>query len=423
MYVKRKNIISFLTLSMILIMIFSINYTENINMIIAYTTLILSVIWMGKCFNNIFLLVMSTFIAYSNYSIIVGIYIDKRLRPKYLYPQITDVKIYGTGIAMIFVFMLFLVLFTPKFNKNNINIAENFVRKENYNIILFIITACLFLIIIIVGYSGGNNDRGSSSALYEYGIILMILLFYFSGRRKVNLYISGCLCLIYVLNSLINGTRIEALMCIIVFVLCFFKDGIRPLYLFIGMIIGLIAFSVVGTIRGNWMLMLNNHGDIFKTLFENKLVFDTCTHAYFPMLCMIEEFYDFSLSNSLHYLTRFIFSIIMGQSRVYDGDLIVVVGRSYYHNNGGVTLGFFYVWFSYFGSFIFGMLVLFFTKFISKITDNISECKCCALLYIVASVPRWYLYGPWSITRGISICMIVFWSVRKMNNVIKRRRN
>lgn len=418
--VKKSAIVSLFIYLTFAFLFFLLDYSENINKVLAIFVLGLSVYWIYKCWNNVYLLILSLFIGYSNYSIVVGIYLDPKMRPKYLYPQITDVKVYGIGISLLLLFMFTLVAFTSKIKKTHTeSISELFIQEKNHNQFLFFLANCAFVLIILIGYTRGKGTRGNSSPLYEYGTIFLMIMFYFSGNKKYNKIICGIISIIYVLTSLINGTRVEALTCILIFTLCYFRKGIRQWVIFCGMIMGLVVFSIVGTLRGNWQLLSGNVFLIASEIFKSKFVFDTCTHAYFPMLCMIDVFKECVISKRIYYLGCFMATVFMGQSRVTDGDLIRVVAEKYYHNYGGVTVGFFYVWFEYLGPLIYAVIVTAYIKFITNINTKLSQYKLCTLLYIVTTVPRWFLYGPWPLFRGVMICMIVFWFFNKVDSVIR----
>lgn len=405
----RKKVIFGFLLFALCVAFFSLNlFTEEINKMIAIGVLLLSVVWVYQCWNELCLLIISLFILYSNYSIVVGIYLDKSLRPVYLYPQITDVKIYGIGIAMIFLVVLLLVFLTPKYRNRHANsISSLFIRKENYSSALFYALFVVFVAFMMLGYTAGSGSRGSSSALYEYNIIVLLGMFYYSGCRKECRIICAICSVIYVFMSLLNGTRVEALACIIILFLCITRRKVKNHILLLGMFGGVLVFSCVGTIRGG-AFSAELGKKIINNLLDNKLVFDTCTHAYFPMLCMIEQFQTYSLSDAFHYLMAFLGTILMGQSRVTDGDLIKTVARFYYHNYGGVTLGFFWVWFSYVGAAVFAAILRGYTHLIEKSDLKLSDLRLCVIIYVTATVPRWYLYGPWSLTRGVLVCIVAF---------------
>lgn len=416
---KRLLYISFLSI-LICGLASIISYTEELNYILAAFVIFFSLVWVYKCWNNIYLLVVSLFILYSNYSIVVGIYFDKSLRPMYLYPQITDIDVYGIGVIMLLLFSMCLAVITPKVEEDTKQFRSQLIKKKNYNIILFLILWLIFNLIVVFGFSRNTGTRGVSSPVYEYNAIVLLLLFYFSGDRMFPRIMCIECILVYSLTSIIGGSRIEALICIIIFSLCFFKKPLNQKLICFGMLSGLILFSIIGTIRGNWALLNSDSYQIIGLIFQNKFVFDTCTHAYFPMLCMIEMFKDYSFSTSLHYLISFIGSIFIGQSRVVDGDLIMVTAEKYYHNFGGVTLGFFFVWFHLLGSYIMSMFIYSFEKILIKYRTGISDFKIFILIYFIATVPRWYLYGPWSMTRGILVCLVVFVFFKKISNILMR---
>lgn len=407
----------FTSLISIALCIFAIffSYSERTNNVLATLTLFFSVMWVYKCWNNIYLLIMSLFILYSNYSIVVGIYYDKNLRPQYLYPQITDIDVYGIGIFMILIFTMSLALLTPKIKENARQFRNHLIKKENLNKFLFALLWVLFNLIVVFGFSRNAGERGVSSPIYEYNAIVLLLLFYYSGDKKINRWMCIECIVVYSLSSIIGGSRIEALICIIIFALCFFEKPLNQGVLCVGMISGLILFSIIGAIRGNWSVLSSDGKQIVRLIFKNKFVFDTCTHAYFPMLCMVEMFKKYSLSEAIKYLFPFLGTVFLGQSRVVNGDLIMVTAEKYYHNFGGVTLGFFFVWFGYLGSYVFSIFIYWFEKILIKYRANISDIKIFIIVYFVATVPRWYLYGPWSMTRGILVCMLVFIFFRKVN--------
>ena len=386
-----------------------ISYTEKMNQWIAVLVLFLSIAVVYKCRNNILLLLLSVFIAYSNYSIVVRVYLCPSLRPVYLYPQIQNVQVYGIGISLMLLFMIALLSFLPsKIHKNTESFVKSFITSANYSGPIFLILAAAFFFILIFGYTRVSDSRGASSAIYEYDIIFLILMFYYSGNRRYLRLICYIGALAYVLTSFMNGTRVEALCCLLVVFFCTFKKKIPISLAITGFLVGIVAMNFIGILRGNYASFSVGMKAAISNLWESKLVFDTCTYAYFPMLCMVERFMKHSFLEGMYFFGKFLLTVLAGQVRVLDGDLIAYVRKFYFHNYGGVTVGFFYVWFSYLGPLIYGCIVGFFIKFINSGGKKNTPVKRCAMLYVVATVPRWYLYGPWSFTRGVLICCIIF---------------
>ncbi len=353
--IKKKYIYTTLSVAFILLIINMIGFSTQLNTVLALITIILSLILVYKCWNNKLLFLISLFIAYSNYSICVGIYLDPTLRPIYLYPQITDVSVYGLGILMLFLFTFILTMLMERGNKS-INLEKVLIRKDNRNDYIFVFLYVLLITIILLGYKVNEGGRGNPSVIYEYGNIVLITLFYYSVRNKILIKLSVFIGIIYCLISFLNGTRIEGLMCSLVLLICAFSD-IKNTTICIGMIFGLILFRIIGSIRGDIVLLFSNPHFYLVQLFKDKLVFDTCTYAYFPMLCMIESFRNIDFSTRIYYLVRFLMTIVIGQSHVKDGNLIVVVKNNYFHNEGGVSMGFFYTWFKEMGCILFSSYI------------------------------------------------------------------
>ena len=417
---KKTAVLYFVYIIFVIIAHMNI-YSEYFNNTLAIGTILLSGVFVYKCRKCIPLLFISLFIAYSNYSIAVGIYLFPELRPKYLYPQITDVDVYGIGIMLIFLLMFSLCVFIKIDIKNMDNIFSTaFIRKENYNSLFFFFLVLIFLFIMIFGYKRSSNGRGSSSPIYEYNVIIALLAFYYSGDKKILKYICLAMTFFYAFTSFLNGTRVEALSVLMIAYICYSSQNISSKTIVIYMVLGIIMFNFIGAFRGNY----SNFGEAYFSVIQNfkdsKFVFDTCTHAYFPSLCMIEQFKRYNFFRSMHFFFRFLLTIIMGSSRVTDGNLIKYTSLLYYHNGGGVIVGFLYAWLSYLGPCLFALLFGFVSKrFFYRAEKKDSDYV--AMLYIMCSTPRWYLYGPWAFFRGTLICLTAFWITIIVNKLIEKK--
>lgn len=418
--IRKQTVYAIIVQLLLSLLAAFIPFSTSVNNIIAVIVIALSLIWVWKCKNNTYTLILSLFIAYCNYSIAMGVYLDPTLRSnEYLYYQITDPRVYGTGIYMVMLFMLYMVIVTP-FIKKSSKQDSILVRKENHLPILFYVNMILMFVSIFTGYEVNLNSRGTTSPLYEYSVIFLIMMFYFSGDRKVKKYFCFFSMIVYSLTSVLNGTRVEALACILIFVLCYYKNELKPWFIMTCMLGGLLLFSSIGVIRGNWSnISSGSFFGILSGIAKNKMVFDTCTYAYFPMLCMIEQFSPYNLFEGIGYFFRFVLSVFLGQSRVQGADLIVAVRENYFHNYGGCTVGFFYTWFYYYGALLFGIIV---QKYIKVICSHIKKTDYgkIALTYVVATVGRWYLYGPWAFTRGVLVCSLIYYAMMWMNRSLKR---
>lgn len=421
--IRRKTLYMILAYILICTTFYIFGYSENVNKLIAVTVMLLSFYFFIKSRKSLGLMITSFFIAYSNYSICVGIYLFPEMRPKYLYPQIQDIDVYGIGILMILLFLLTLINMIPFDDiKSEGNKFFDFIQKDNYNSLLCFINIVAFFAVILIGYTPSVGGRGTSSPLYEYGIIFLIIAFYFSGKKKIWKYMIFGGGILYSLMSFFNGTRIEALSCIFLLLLLGMKNRISFYKFWGGAIIGIAFFQIIGVLRGNYSNIEEMCFSAISDLIDSKLVFNTCTHAFFPALCMIDQFKTFSLIEALHYLGCFLLTVVFGVNRVEDGNLIAHVREIYYHNNGGLSLGFFYVWFGYLGSLICGVIVSAYFRLLRKGKIKWVELRQCCVIYLIISVPRWYLYGPWAFSRGILICALAFCVMASANQCLKKIR-
>ena len=419
-YVITNSTIKYCMFFLIFTVIYFNNfYTENLNKFIAWMVIIFSCLFAWKCRKNMMLFIVSIFIAYSNYSIAMGIYIIEN-RPKYLYPQITDIEIYGKGIALVCLFMLLMNIFFPKIYQTYKISSDIFINKEKKNNILIIFLAILFIFLLLYRVI---LLLGTTSTLYEYGVIFIILMFYYSGKSKGNLFLIYLLSILYIVISFINASRIEAIVCIIILFIFSYSYKVKWYHLILISFVGITLMNIIGIYRSNNLKMsFEQIAYGMHVLWNGKLVFDTCTHAYFPGLCMIEIAKDFSLSDSLYFLKQFILTIFLGKDRVPNGDLIRYTSQFYYHNFGGFSLMFFYVWFRGLGVFVFSYILRWYFEYMQKFIElnKHNGIIKCLIIYIIATVPRWYLYGPLILFRGALIFMIIFYGFSILDKMLKK---
>lgn len=404
----RKNIndfssrtLFFLVCFILIVASYELNFSFEVNTFICMLVLLISILSLIYIKNNLSILLMWFFIAYSNYSIVVGVYLEPTIRPSLLYNQINDLSTYGVAILQLLIFNIVLFFSALKFEKTKFD-SNVFVKNRNKDYLLYFILAISFVVIMLKEYTVVEGSEGSSSSLYEYDLILLILQFYFSGNIKILKSISTLLGFIYILTSLINGTRIEALSCILIICLMNIKN-LKKKNIIIAGFIGILLFNFIGNTRGNYDNFFISMQNSFYDLIESKLVFNTCTYAYFPCLAMIDYFKNYDLNTGMYFLREFLVDVIVGNG-YNDGNLIYFIRKIYFHNFGGVSTGFFYVWFGSIGAFVFGFIVHFYIS-LSAIKKDIYKY---IYMYFVATVPRWYLYGPLPLFRGILLSLILF---------------
>ena len=388
-------------------------FNERINSVSAWLLIIISLYFVYKCRHNILLFVVSIFMFYSNYSIAVGIYLYPN-RPVVLYHQITDVSIYGIGITLVLTFMWILVMLMPR-NINRLNIAQGTTNR------FIVICLCSALMLIFIyGYNQtASLIRGASSPIYEYSVILFILGFYYSGDNSYLQTLMKVFVILFAFQSFFHGTRIEGLIFLLA-LLCYYYGGkltYKQLIPYAVVVTFLMVF--IGIFRANASWSIDSISYVLSVMRDNLFVFDTATWAYFPSLGMIEVRNLIPQSESIRLFGNFVLSIIFGSS-VPDSNVVQYVKQYYYHSNGGWLQMFFYFWFGWSGLFIIAGLIVFYLRVI--INQPSKGYRYLLAIYIVSTVPRWYLYTPLHLLRGVLLFSIAFLGLFLINRIEIHRR-
>ena len=141
---------------------------------------------------------------------------------------------------------------------------------------------------------------------------------------------------------------------------------------------------------------------------ERRLALDTSVSAYFSGVSMIDVVgnytYNFRINNAIEYFTKY---TILGDKANYETlDLII---RNYQVNyGGGLPTCYFYFWAGWIGAIFISLYVGFLFKIVNS--NKKSEYAKLLSLFIVSTIPRWYLYVPTLLFRGI-IIFSIFYSV------------
>ena len=381
---------------------------QQMNYLSAWLLMALSLYFVYECRHSILLFIVSFFMFYSNYSIAVGIYLTPN-RPMVLYHQITDVSIYGIGITLVLMFMWILVMLMPKARKR-LNTAQG---TTNHFIVI-----CLCIALVLIFNYGYNQSasliRGASSPIYEYSVILFILGFYYSGENRYLQSLMKVLVILFALQSFFNGTRIEGLI-FLLSLLCYYYAG-KLTYLKLMPLLAVFTFLMVfvGIFRANGLWSMDGILYVMRIMRDNWFVFDTATWAYFPSLGMIEVHNFTPLSERIRLFGNFVLSVILGSS-VADSNLVQYVKQYYQHSNGGWLQMFFYFWFGWYGLLVIAGLIVFYLKVI--INQAGKGYRYLLAIYIVSTVPRWYLYTPLHLLRGVLLFSIAFLGLFLINRI------
>lgn len=375
--------------------------------------------------NNFGILLAMLFILYSNYSIVMGVYIDPNIRLDDLYDQITEQSVYGAAITTILVFEITMLIFSIWNNKYAVNheIIDNSKSRDELSNTDRLITVCcmaVYSIIFITQFKPGENGaRATGSPLLEYRCIFMIIgLIYSRGDKKIR-NIWFVILTVTSLMIFIGGNRAEALSPVIAFAVYYIKK-INPIKLLILMSAAVIAMICIGEFRANFDLSIESIFKVIDKIQRDKLTFDTATCAYFPALGSVYISNGINADDKARILLyNFIYIFAGGE---YGNIRIQFIVKQFFHHlNGFVSPLYFYIWVNIFSGSAFAAIVNGYMRIgLKRAKLYMSDYKYGIFIYFCAMTPRWYLYDPFPLIRGMFVYSVFYFIIRAGYNILKR---
>lgn len=362
--------------------------------------------------NHASLYIALLFVVYSTYSIWVAIYLCPELRPAF-FNQFYDQSVYKEGMQCIYIFASFLWIFvhSGKYTKGNVFQKNNQIESvDTANAIVSIGCAVIAIIIILTNFTyGGIEKRSEGTTIYEYKIILYIIGMLYSGHSKFLKSIWICMTVFACALTFAGGNRADAIPLIIAVIFYYFnKLDYKVTTALVA--VGVVLMVAVGSVRQEIVYGGIDLGHIINRIWKEKLTFDTAYWAYIPAIASIEVVKQTSYMERLRVLVgQFIY--IVGGGRYSGYKLEFYVKQFYNHVNGFVSPVYFYFWFGIGGAVLFAGMVYGYLRAICKnqkihYEDKKKKINNMISAYFIAMVPRWYLYDPLSLMRGVMIMWI-----------------
>lgn len=386
-------------------------YTVKINALTGIILIFDSIYLLYLSRKNVAMLFVSMFIMYSNYSIVVSRYL--MFFDSELYKQINDIKTYFIGINILLLFLIFLIIFIPVKSRYLSNFRGFYENKNKSMIIVILISVVLLLILIFAfGRPSTIGERGTPTPLYEYSIILFIIGYYYTGNSTILRRILSIILFLFAFQNLIYGGRITALQLLIVyyFSVLFNKISLKNTF-YLGIVM-FVIMSIIGVYRGE-IININKNGfevvtSIIEDMKKNMLVLDTAYSAYFTSLTFIEVKDMLSFNTQIELLINYIKYTILGGG-VANSNLSIFTRQYFVHYFGGLLPFYFYFWLGWIGVIIPSYIVSLYYNNRGKSTRKNNAYLNMLGLYFVVTTPRWYLYAPTQLFRGMIIFTVVFY--------------
>lgn len=412
--INKKIIENIVSIILLVICVVSVIFKSYNNTIFGLLCLTLNFYLLVKNRKNKLLFLMFIMLAYFNYSVIATRYIGNPTSLlNNLYIQLEN---YNTtmhiGIISQIVFLIIINFFIDlKIDKDskivffNKKILTDLNEKDKK---IIIITLISILIIILLIHLILNIDYNTT--IFEYSIFIFIFAFYLSNKNKKYRIVIEIILLLFCIYSILVGERIAVLQLLIVDFIMNYMPKIKLRYIILSIICGIIVFTIAG-LYGDFLDYKIDFRDlninyIFNTFKERKLALDTSVSAYFSGLSMIDVRDKINVLDRLkdfgEYLTRY---TLLGASSNYISPEIQV--REYQVNYGGGYLySYFYFWLGWIG-------VVGISCYVGYILRNINRTRKTdyyniLLILVVSTLPRWYLYIPTFLFRGLLLFNILY---------------
>ncbi len=412
-YNRPMKLAGFLLLSVIVAVF---NQNMETAKLVAAAVIVISVIGAWRVRNNWFAFIIYAFLAYSNYSICIASYL---VGLDNFFTQIVETMKEPTavlGMTILFIFTLGMVLIQPKAAQRK---AEPMLTTATPNVFAYWILVAVLGLIFLFNFARPSEEgaRGSGGTLYEYSIILFIIAFFYSGNWGERLLLLGILAA-YALQELLYGGRIVALQLLILAFLLLFQHRVTVLQCLPVAVVGVLVLTVGGFMRGNFQLSADTLTAAWNSLSYSWFAFDTAYAAYHTSMTFLAVADIVQPWTRLVMLGKFFLSMVVGGSLAAGSNLPEYTHDFFFHYYGGMLPYYMYFYLGYPG--VAGILLVikaFMKECFVKSPEGGNFTKC-VLLYLVATCPRWILYSPNSLIRGVMLLFVVHFCVKLFNKLL-----
>lgn len=407
----------------IIILFSSINillekFDKTTNNIAALFVLLISIYLVYAYRNNIMLFIIYFALLFFNYSIIIPVYFQTA--DVFLFRAIKNDMIYGIGIYILLFFMLLLLLFKKNnINESKLNTLDLFENNVHKNILIVILILGILGIIILALILNINVFGYNIGALYEYSILFFILGYFYSGKNSYWKIVLTFILLLYTLITFVDGDRVSVLQMIIASFLLLFHDKVNYKSLLPFILLGILLMTWLGLYSDNIDIKTLTLPQTINFLKERSFSLDTAYAAYYASLTFVIVKGIVPFSTEITLFGKFLYSLILGGSMAGDFSLPEYTKQYVFHYGGGVLPMYFYFYLGWAGIIIPAALISAFSRRIQNLNKDSSNYSKLLSIYIVSTVPRWYLYSPTSLTRGVLLFTIVYYIFYFIHKKIK----
>ena len=363
---------------------------------------------------NRLLLLMYGVMAYAAYSICYANYLNPITTTMFTSLSGTYEAVIAMQILVLFSSMLVLCL--PQ-NIEPYGEGDYAFSGEEHNPAIVYVVLIVLAVILVYAFGRPDTiggDRGSPSPLYEYSTIFFVLGFYLAGSKRGLRFLMLGMLILFAGQNIIYGGRVTAVQLLIIAFFCFVNGKTSNRMLFVVGGVLLVFFIGFGGVRTSiWNSGLTAVLQSFLETAGKGFAWDTAFSSWHTSVTFVEYDKLIDFDRHAYLLRQWLASIILGGSVVPDSGLAALTRVYFPHYYGGVLPVFVWFYLGPIGTVASAIYISFFAKCLSGLGSAPapgrvfgSAWRLC-LVYIVATVPRWFLYSPSQITRGLILCFVV----------------
>ncbi len=376
--------------------------------------------------SNMLAVLLNIVLLYFNYSMVASLYWNTANLEHVFY---RDKYVWAEFLQCINIELLFFGTYTL-FLKDKPEVSKNVYREKgaaNY----VVIAACTLYIAaapFLFYRTESFGSRGLITPLYEYSLVVLIVALAFARRRIMALIPLFLASSWMILHGLLHGERVSALQIMIVWGIYLLLHVLSLKLIIPTCIAGVFVFTIFGIFRGAATLDGDFLSVTFKRLLNGGMANDTAYHAFWASMSIARLTEATPFFERFLYFLRYIGYIFLG-SDIPNTDVSTLSVKLNVHVGGGWLPFYVYFWLDYVGIIFAGLgLAALFNK-VTALREGKNYCNYLAI-YLVATIPRWYLYSPASLTRGVMFFTLFFlacsvgdkvliWLYQKVKNRVK----
>lgn len=351
---------------------------------------------------NMLSFVLNIIILYFNYSLVASVYWNANALPAHFAGYTFGELLRGINIVLLFFATYMCTL------KDNADPEKRvFIKKDSPNwLIVGVAAAYIALAPFLFYHTESFGTRGVASAFYEYSLVVLIVSLCFSRRDWKALGVLMAVCIWMIMHGLLHGERVLALQMVIVWGLYLLIHRLSLKLIIPCCIAGIFVFTIFGMYRGLNALEGNVLKNVFQSLLQGGMANDT-SYAAFQTSMNVLRLADIStIWERLGLFLRYLLYIVAGSS-VQDANLAILALEVGWHGGGGWLPVYFSFWLGYPGVIAVGIGLGWLINKASQLRPGKDYFNYLAL-YVVVTTPRWYLYSPAPLTRGLLMYTLVF---------------